>query len=102
MDANQILASGGVSGTVGVLVYIIYKFASTHHRFRSACCGRTVDIETEVPATPEVKSQPLVEQDVTRTANSVTRSAFDERRSSTTSGKDKGTVSGKEGGKEEI
>jgi len=102
MDASQVFATGGASGTIGVLLFLLYKFASTHHRVRSVCCGRTIDIETEVPPTPEVKSQPLVEQDVTRTTNSVTRSPSDERRTSVTVGKDKGTVSGKEGGKEEI
>jgi len=102
MDATQIFATGGASGTIGLLLFILYKFASTHHRIRSICCGRTVDIETEVPPTPEIKSRPLVEQDAQRTASAIQSSASGEGCSSLTSGQDKGPVSRQESGKEEV
>lgn len=87
MDANQVFATGGASGTVGILLFILYKFATTHHRVRSICCGRTFDVETEVPASPPtIKTKPLLEDDavIIRTGGPT-----DEGRSSTTSGQDK-------------
>jgi hypothetical protein len=101
MDANSVLASGGVSGSIGVILFVAYKFLSTHHRVRSVCCGRTIDIETEVAASPNIIPPPLVEQDA-RTVSVVTLSPSDERRNGVAVGKDKGTVSGQESGKESI
>jgi len=59
-NTTQVFATGGASGGVAVAIYMTYKFLTTHHRVRSVCCGRTIDIETEAPTSP-VKSQVLVE-----------------------------------------
>jgi len=59
-NTTQVFATGGASGGVAVVIYMAFKFLTTHHRVRSACCGRTIDIETEAPTSP-VKSQVLVE-----------------------------------------
>jgi len=59
-NTTQVFATGGASGGVAVAIYMTYKFLTSHHRVRSVCCGRSVDIETEAPTSP-VKSQVLVE-----------------------------------------
>lgn len=48
MDAGQIFATGGATGTVGVVLFLLYKFLTTKHRIRSNCFGKVVEIETEV------------------------------------------------------
>lgn len=47
MDAGQIFATGGATGTVGVILFLVYKFLTTKHRIRSNCFGKVVEIETE-------------------------------------------------------
>lgn len=58
MDANQILATGGVSGATGLILLILYKIIR-HSRIKSECCGKTVLFESEVSP----KNQPTVDEE---------------------------------------
>ena len=51
MDANTIFATGGASGVVGVIGFLLYRFLFTKHRIASKCCGKefTVDVEGNTP-----------------------------------------------------
>lgn len=57
MDANQIFATGGVSGITGLILFVLYKLLR-HTRIKSECCGRKVLIETEVSP----KNQAIVDE----------------------------------------
>ena len=60
MDANQVFATGGVSGLTGLILFIVYKFLFTKHSIRSRCCGKEIALETSGDDTPK-KTNPLVE-----------------------------------------
>lgn len=53
MDAGQIFATGGATGTVGVVLFLLYKFLTTKHRVRSNCFGKVLEIETEASSPPD-------------------------------------------------
>lgn len=59
MDASSIFATGGASGVVGVVGFLIYRFFFSKHRITSRCCGRELSIETE-GSTPNIK--PIVDE----------------------------------------
>ena len=48
MDASvgNYLAGGGISGCVIAVSFLIYKMC-VHRRFRSSCCGATVDLRDD-------------------------------------------------------
>jgi hypothetical protein len=48
MDAQQLFATGGVSGVTALCFYLIYRFLFTKHRIASKCCGREMSIDVEV------------------------------------------------------
>lgn len=60
MDANQVFATGGVSGLTGLILFLVYRFLFTRHSIRSNCCGKTIAIETSGDETPK-KTNPIVE-----------------------------------------
>jgi len=47
MDANQIFATGGASGLVGIMGYLTYRFFFSKHRIVSRCCGKEVSLEVD-------------------------------------------------------
>ena len=48
MDTTgQVFATGGVTGVVGLVLFMVWKFFSERHRFRSSCCGGVVEVETQ-------------------------------------------------------
>jgi hypothetical protein len=51
MDASTIFATGGASGVVGVVGFLLYRFLFTKHRIASRCCGKevTIDVEGSTP-----------------------------------------------------
>lgn len=46
MDANQILATGGVSGMTGVIIFVLYKLLTGKWKIKSTCCGKVIGIES--------------------------------------------------------
>lgn len=46
MDADQIFATGGVSGITGLALFVVYKFFSGKWKVKSMCCGREISVET--------------------------------------------------------
>lgn len=63
MDAGQIFATGGATGTVGVVLFLLYKFLTTKHRIRSNCFGKVVEIETEASSPPDKNISIVVENE---------------------------------------
>lgn len=61
MDAEQIFATGGATGTVGLVLFLIYKFLTTKHRIRSSCFGKVMEIETEASSPPDKNITVVVE-----------------------------------------
>ena len=61
MDAGQIFATGGATGTVGVVLFLVYKFLTTKHRIRSNCFGKVVEIETEASSPPDKNISVIVD-----------------------------------------
>jgi len=59
MDASSIFATGGASGIVGVVGFLLYRFFFSKHRITSRCCGRELSIETE-GSTPKIN--PIVDE----------------------------------------
>lgn len=53
MDAEQILATGGMGGATGVIVFILYKLL--RQGLRSKCCGQTIEVGLQTPKTIQVK-----------------------------------------------
>lgn len=47
MDAQQLFATGGVSGVSALCFYLVYRFFFTKHRIQSKCCGRELSIDVE-------------------------------------------------------
>ena len=55
MDSiESVIASGGASGIAISVLFLIYKFCQNRH-IRSKCCGKEIDIDTDV-STPKVVS----------------------------------------------
>lgn len=99
MDAGQIFATGGATGTVGVVLFLLYKFLTTKHRIRSNCFGRVVEIETEASSPPDKNITVVVDE----RSNPITRrKEYPHFFKAKDVGKeDKGRVSGS-GGDEEV
>ena len=58
MDStSQILATGGTSGIVGVVLFLLYRLLSSRHKIRSSCCGRVVEVETNSNTPPRAPSE---------------------------------------------
>lgn len=48
MDASsQVFATGGASGIVMAVLWLVYRFFFSRHRVVSRCCGRELSLETE-------------------------------------------------------
>jgi hypothetical protein len=62
MDTTeQILATGGVSGTLGLVLFLVYKLLFSKNKIRSSCCGKTIELETNPHTpTPPLTDNPLV------------------------------------------
>jgi hypothetical protein len=53
MDADQILATGGMGGATAVIVFAVYKVL--RQGIRSKCCGQTIEVGLQTPKNIEVK-----------------------------------------------
>ena len=53
MDAESILATGGMGGVTGIVLVILYKLLQKG--IRSKCCGQSVEIGLQTPKNIEVK-----------------------------------------------
>ena len=61
MDASsQVFATGGASGIVMAVLWLVYRFFFSRHRVVSRCCGREFSLETE-GSTPNIN--PMVVKD---------------------------------------
>jgi hypothetical protein len=58
--SSQVFATGGASGIVMMVAWIIYRFFFSKHRIVSKCCGREMSLETDAP-TPSIKNNTVVE-----------------------------------------
>jgi hypothetical protein len=91
MDANQVFATGGASGLVGVVGYLAYRFFFSKHRIVSRCCGKEMSLEVD-GSTPKANNiKPLVDED-TRNESGCSRER--ERSSEPSEGRNQERVSG--------
>lgn len=91
MDANQVFATGGASGLVGVVGYLAYRFFFSKHRIVSRCCGKEMSLEVD-GSTPKANNiKPLVDED---TSNESRCPRGREGSSEPPEGRDQGRVSG--------
>jgi len=58
--SSQVFATGGASGIVMAVLWLVYRFFFSRHRVVSRCCGREFSLETE-GSTPI--SNPMVVKD---------------------------------------
>jgi hypothetical protein len=93
MDANQVFATGGASGLVGVIGYLAYRFFFSKHRIVSRCCGKEMSLEVD-GSTPKANNiKPLVDED---TRNESRCSRERERSSEPSEGRNQERVSRRE------
>ena len=59
MDPSSIFATGGASGIIGIVGFLVYRFFFSKHKITSRCCGRELSIETE-GSTPKIN--PIVDE----------------------------------------
>ena len=52
--SSQVFATGGASGIVMAVLWIVYRFLFSRHRVTSRCCGREFSLETE-GSTPNIR-----------------------------------------------
>lgn len=45
-NIGSYIAGGGVSGAIIAIAFVLYKLCN-HRRFRSQCCGATVDMRDD-------------------------------------------------------
>lgn len=95
MDAiDQVLATGGASGITITVLFLLYKFCWNRH-LRSKCCGREIDIDTQV-STPKIVVDNRDDKETN--LDSSKDDSLREGRSRGAISEDKGTVSGAEEG----
>lgn len=58
--SSQVFATGGASGIVMAVLWLVYRFFFSRHRVVSRCCGREFSLETE-GSTPNIN--PMVVKD---------------------------------------
>ena len=62
MDANQVFATGGASGLVGVVGYLAYRFLFSKHRIVSRCCGKEMSLEVDGSTPRPNNINPLIDE----------------------------------------
>jgi hypothetical protein len=62
MDANQVFATGGASGLVGVVGYLAYRFFFSKHRIVSRCCGKEMSLEVDGSTPRPNNINPLIDE----------------------------------------
>jgi len=58
MDAVQIFATGGASGLVGLVIFLIFKFLQSRHHLVSKCTKEGITVVADV-STPKNISPPV-------------------------------------------
>jgi hypothetical protein len=51
---GNFVATGGVTGAVVVVAYMVYKLCQ-NKKFKSSCCGATVEVKEDIPTPVTVK-----------------------------------------------
>lgn len=69
MESNvgSYIAGGGVSGAIIAAAFLLYKLCA-HRRFRSSCCGATVDMRDD-NGQPSPTKQPSLEIPAIKTSD---------------------------------
>ena len=62
MDANQVFATGGASGLIGVVGFLAYRFFFSKHRIVSRCCGKEVSLEVDGSTPRSNNVNPLIDE----------------------------------------
>lgn len=94
MDANQVFATGGASGLVGVVGYLAYRFFFSKHRIVSRCCGREMSLEVDGSTPRSNNINPLIDELPKGTSNESECPRGRERSSEPPEGRDQERVSG--------
>ena len=55
MEASQVFATGGASGVIGIVLYLVYRFFFSKHRIVSRCCGKEFSLEVD-SSTPRINN----------------------------------------------
>jgi len=66
MDPSSMFATGGASGAIGLVLYLVYRFFFSKHRITSKCCGREISIDVE-GSTPQINNIKSLVEDAIRT-----------------------------------
>jgi len=95
--SSQVFATGGASGIVMAVLWLVYRFFFSRHRVVSRCCGREFSLETE-GSTPNIN--PMVVKDASASPPHPAQQGLTdstqsdgERRSGSISGENKVSVS---------
>lgn len=95
--SSQVFATGGASGIVMAILWIVYRFLFSRHRVTSRCCGREFSLETE-GSTPNIRPI-VVENEIASPPHATQQSSADssrpvgERRTGSVSGENEVSVS---------
>ena len=69
MDPSSMFATGGASGAIGLVLYLVYRFLFSKHRITSKCCGREMSIDVE-GSTPQINNIKSLVEDAIRSKTS--------------------------------
>lgn len=61
MNAEQLFATGGVSGATALGFYLVYRFFFSKHRIASKCCGKEFSLEVE-QGTPKENPMRIIDE----------------------------------------
>ena len=53
---GNFVATGGVTGAVVVVAYMVYKLCQ-NKKFKSSCCGATMEVKEDIPTPLTIKPE---------------------------------------------
>jgi hypothetical protein len=56
---SNFVATGGVTGAVVVVSYMIYKLCQ-NKKFKSSCCGASMEVREDLPTPSEITEKPKI------------------------------------------
>ena len=91
MDIDSVLATGGVGGATGIIIFFVYKLLKMG--LKSKCCGYSVEIGLQTP-----KNITIIDDKAQSYSESQGSSCNGQRPQGGPGGQDKGRISGEGSG----